>query len=75
MAQQDRLADNGPEATGFAKPDDDNDRVQKKRKTIAHAQDGIKSKKRKNSGRLRNSPTTRMKSTHRSANKLQRVTP
>jgi hypothetical protein len=53
MSHQDRLGNNGPEATGLAKPDDDgNDRVQK-------TQGGIKPTKRRNSGRLRNSPTTR----------------
>jgi len=39
--------------------DDGDDRVQKKSENIAHVPDGIKLKKLKNSGRLRNSPTTR----------------
>src|SRR5262249_46949849 len=58
MSHQDRLGNNGPEATGLTKPDDDDDRVQNKRENVAHAQDGIKLKKVKNYERLRNSPTT-----------------
>ena len=40
-------------------PDDGDDRVQKKSENVAHVPDGIKLKKLKNSGRLRNSPTRR----------------
>jgi len=40
-------------------PDDGDDRMQEKGENVAHAQDGIKLKKFKNSGRLRYSPTTR----------------
>src|SRR5437764_1069769 len=58
MSHQDRLGNNGPEATGLTKPDDGDDRVQKKSKNVAHAPDGIKLKMLKNSGCLRNSPTT-----------------
>ncbi len=58
MSHQDGLGNNGTEPTGLTKSDDDNDRMQKKSENVAHAQDGIKLKKLKNSGRLRNSPTT-----------------
>jgi hypothetical protein len=44
----------------LSKPDDGDDGVQKKSENVAHASDGIKLKKLKNSGRLRNSPTTRV---------------
>jgi hypothetical protein len=42
----------------LTKPDDGDDRVQQKSKNVAHASDGIKLNKLKNSGHLRNSPTT-----------------
>jgi hypothetical protein len=58
MPHQDRLGNNGPEATGLSKPDDGADRMQKKSENVAHAPDGIKLKNPKNSVRLRNSPTT-----------------
>src|SRR5215470_6513015 len=59
MSHQDGLGDNGPETTGLSKPDDGDDRMEKKSENVAHARDGIKLKNLKNSGRLRNSPTTR----------------
>jgi len=58
MSHQDGLGNNGPESTGLNQPDDDDDRMQKKRENVAHAPDGIKLLKLKNSGRLRNSPRT-----------------
>src|SRR5262252_2332065 len=58
MSHQDGLGDNGPETTGLSKPDDGDDRMEKKSENVAHARDGIKLKNLKNSGRLRNSPTT-----------------
>jgi hypothetical protein len=42
MPHQDGFGDNGPEATGLSKPDDGDDRMQKKSENIAHAPDGIK---------------------------------
>src|SRR5215831_18199709 len=59
MSHQDGLGDNGPETTGLSQPDDGDDRMEKKSENVAHARDGIKLKNLKNSGRLRNSPTTR----------------
>ena len=58
MSNQDGLGDDGPETTGLSKPDDGDDRMEKKSENVAHARDGIKLKNLKNSGRLRNSPTT-----------------
>jgi hypothetical protein len=58
MSHQDRLDNNGREATGLTKPDDRDDRVQKKGKNVVHARDGNKLMKLKNSRRFRNSPTT-----------------
>jgi putative ABC transport system permease protein len=58
MSHQDRLGNNGREATGLTKPDDGDDRVQKKGKNVVHARDGNKLMKLKNSRRFRNSPTT-----------------
>src|SRR5262245_56931419 len=58
MPHQDGFRDNGPEATGLSKPDDGDDRMQKKSENVAHPPDGIKRKNLKNSVRLRNSPTT-----------------
>jgi hypothetical protein len=50
MSHQDGLGNNGTEPTGLTKSDDDNDRMQKRYENVAHAQDGIKLKKLKNSG-------------------------
>ena len=58
MSHQDGLGDDGPETTGLSKPDDGDDRMEKKSENVAHARDGIKLKNLKNSGRLRNSPWT-----------------
>jgi hypothetical protein len=49
MPHQDGFGDNGPEATGLSKPDDGDDRMQKKSENVAHAPDGIKLKNLKNS--------------------------
>ena len=56
LSHQDGLGDDGPETTGLSKPDDGDDRMEKKSENVAHARDGIKRKNLKNSGRLRNSP-------------------
>src|SRR5215468_10845248 len=58
MSHQDGLGNNGPETTGLSKPDDGDDRMEKKSENVVHTRDGIKLKNLKNSGRLRNSPTT-----------------
>jgi hypothetical protein len=58
MSHQDGFGDNGPETTGLSKPDDGDDRMEKQSENVAHARDGIKSKKLKNSMGLANSPTT-----------------
>src|SRR5215469_8891347 len=58
MSHQDGLGDNRPETTGLSKPDDGDDRMEKKSENVAHTRDGIKLKNVKNSGRLRNSPPT-----------------
>jgi hypothetical protein len=58
VSHQDRFSNNGTEATGSIKPDNDDDGMQKKRENVAHAQHGIELNKLKNSGRLRNSPPT-----------------
>jgi hypothetical protein len=58
MPHQDGFGDNGPEATGLSQPDDGDDCMQKKSENVAHAPDGIKLKKLRNSGRLWNSLTT-----------------
>src|SRR5215475_7278328 len=60
MPHQDGLGDNGPETTRLSKPDDGDDRMEKKSENVAHARDGIKLKNRKNSMGLANSPTTRL---------------
>ena len=59
MSHQDGLGNNGPETTGLSKPDNGDDRMEKKSENVVHTRDGIKLKNLKNSGRLRNSPTTR----------------
>jgi integrase len=59
MSHQDGLGDNGPQPTGLNQPDDGDDHMQKKSENVAHAEDGIRLRKLKNSGRLRNSPPHR----------------
>jgi len=59
MSHQHGLGNHGTEATGLTKPDNRDDRVQKKSENAAHLQDRIKLKKLKNSGGLWNSTTTR----------------
>ena len=61
MSHQDGFGNNRSEPTGSTKPDDDNDGMQKKSENVAHAEDGIRLKKLKNSGNLRNSPPTGMR--------------
>src|SRR5437870_12212506 len=58
MSHQAGLGNNGAEATGLTKPDDGDDRMQKKSENVAHGRNGIKLNKLDNSGHLRNSPTT-----------------
>ena len=58
MSHQHGLCDNGPETTRLSKPDDGDDRMEKKSESVAHARDGIKSKNLKDSMGLANSPTT-----------------
>src|SRR5262249_33276312 len=72
MSHQDGLGDNGPETTGLSKPDDGDDRMEKKSENVAHSRDGIKLKKLKNSGHLRNSPTTASAIAARSASSIFR---
>src|SRR5438034_647176 len=62
MSHQDGLGNNGAEDTGLTKPDDGDDRMQKKSQNVAHGRNGIKLNKLENSGHLRNSPTTASKS-------------
>ena len=59
MSHQDGLGNNGAEATGLTKPDDGDDRMQKKSENVALGRNGIQLNKLENSGHLRNSPTTR----------------
>jgi hypothetical protein len=59
MAHQDGLGNNGTEPAGLTKSEDGHYRVQKESENVAQAPDGIKLKKLRNSGHLRNSPTTR----------------
>src|SRR5262249_25526436 len=59
MSHQDGLGDNGPETTGFTEPDDGDDRVQKESDNVAHARMVSNGRSSRNSGCLRNSPTTR----------------
>jgi hypothetical protein len=58
MSHQDGFGNDGPKPTGASKPDYGHHRMQKKSENLAHARDGIKSKKLKNSMGLANSPTT-----------------
>jgi hypothetical protein len=58
VSQQNGLDHDGTEPTGASKSDHDDNGMQKKSEDVAHAQDGIKLSKLKNSGRLWNSPPT-----------------
>jgi hypothetical protein len=58
MSHQDGLGNNRTQPAGLTKSEDGDDRVQKENENVAHAPDGIKLKQLRNSGRLRNSPTT-----------------
>jgi hypothetical protein len=55
MSHQDGFGNDGPKAAGASKPDEGHHRMQKKSENLAHARDGIKSKKLKNSMGLANS--------------------
>jgi hypothetical protein len=55
---QDGFGNHGTEPARSTKSDNDDDRMQKKSENVAHAEDGIRLRKLKNSGRLRNSPPT-----------------
>ena len=44
MFDEHRLGNDGTEATGLSKPDDGNNRVQKKSENVAHLQDRIRLK-------------------------------
>jgi len=58
VSQQDGFGHHGTEPARSTKSDNDDDRMQKKGENVAHAEDGIRLRKLKNSGRLRNSPPT-----------------
>jgi hypothetical protein len=58
VSHQDGFGNNKSEPTRSTKPDDDNHGMQKKSENVAHAEDGIRLKKLKNSANLRNSPPT-----------------
>jgi hypothetical protein len=62
MSHQDGLGNNRPETPRLSKPDDGDDRAQKKSENVAHASDAIKLKKLKNSMGWWNSPTTPLSS-------------
>ena len=44
VSQQDRFGNNRTDSNGTTKPDDDDDRMQKKGESVAHSQDGIRVK-------------------------------
>ena len=52
MSHQDGLGNNGTEPTGLTKPDAGDNRVQKKNENVAHAEDRIRLRQLKNSGRF-----------------------
>jgi hypothetical protein len=58
VSHQDGFGNYGTEPARSTKSDNDDDRMQKKSENVAHAEDGIRLKKFKNSGTLRNSPPT-----------------
>jgi hypothetical protein len=57
MSHQDGFGNHGAEATGLTKSDESDDGMPKKSENVAHAPNGIKLKKLKNSIGLWNSPT------------------
>ena len=59
VSHQDGFGNHRTEPAWSTKSDNDDDRMQKKSENVAHAEDGIRLRKLKNSGRLRNSPPTR----------------
>jgi hypothetical protein len=62
VTYQDGFGHHGTEPARSTKSDNDDDRMQKKSENVAHAEDGIRLRKLKNSGRLLNSPPTGSKS-------------
>jgi hypothetical protein len=52
MSYQDGLGNHGTEATGLSKPDNGDNRVQKKSENVAHLRHRIKLKNHKKSGPL-----------------------
>jgi len=48
MSHQDGLGNTGAEATGLTKPDDGDDRMQRKSKNVAHGRNGINLNKLEN---------------------------
>jgi hypothetical protein len=60
VSQQHGLDHNGTEPTGSSKSDHDDDGMQKKSENVAHAQDGIKLSKLKNSEPLAEFATDRL---------------
>jgi hypothetical protein len=48
MSHPDGFGKDGPKATGASKPDDGDDRMEKKSENVAQARDGIKLKNLKN---------------------------
>jgi hypothetical protein len=58
VSHQDGFGHHGTEPARSTKSDNDDDGMQKKSENVAHAEDGIRLRKLKNSGRLRNSPPT-----------------
>jgi hypothetical protein len=59
VPQQHGFDHDGTESTGSSKSDHDDDGMQKKNENVAHAQDGIKLSKFKNSGPLAEFATDR----------------
>jgi hypothetical protein len=59
VSHQDGFGNDRTQPTRSSKPHDD-DGMKKKSEYVAHAQDGIRRKKLKNSGRLRNSLPTHL---------------
>ena len=57
VSHQDGFGNHGTEPARSTKSDHDADRMQKKSENVAHAEDGIRLRKLKNSGRLRNFAT------------------
>jgi RNA-directed DNA polymerase len=67
VSQQNGLDHDGTEPTGSSKSDHDDDGMQKKNENVAHAQDGIKLSKLKNSGPLAEFATDSIRKTIKAA--------